>query len=190
MKTPKEKMQLIHHPKKGKMGGLLIVFIWIAIWNIAYQLLHGIWHDWSIQVVNWSFFASVTLFFMQEELTYKERFWYTLVGGNVGLLLAAGVIVSSKALAGFGLDHTVAVTMPLLACVAVLILANPYLPMVFNNVGFIYFIVSFVKTDEVITKLPSNMLSLLLGSVILNIGCSVLLNAYKKKLSKNSAAKQ
>ena len=80
--------------------------------------------------------------------------------------------------------------MPLLACVAVLILANPYLPMVFNNVGFIYFIVSFVKTDEVITKLPSHMLSLLLGSVILNIGCSVLLNAYKKKLSKNSAAKQ
>ncbi len=190
MKTPKEKIQLIHHPKKGKIGGLFIVFIWIAIWNIAYQLLNGIWHDWDIQIVNWAFFASITLFFMQEELTYKERFWYTLVGGNVGLLLAAGVIVNSKVMAGFGLDHTVAVTMSLLACVAVLILANPYLPMVFNNVGFIYFIASFVKTDEVVTKLPSHMLSLLLGSVILNIGCSVLLNAYKKKLSKNSAAKQ
>ncbi len=189
MKKSKEKMQLIHRPKKGKMGGLLIVFIWIAIWNIAYQLLHGIWHDWDIQIVNWAFFASVTLFFMQEELIYKERFWYTLVGGNVGLLLAAGVVVSSKALTGFGLDHTVAVTMSLLVCVAVLILANPYLPMVFNNVGFIYFIVSFVKTDEVISKLPSHMLSLFLGSVILNLGCTVLLNIYKKKLSKNNIAK-
>lgn len=185
----KEKVKLIHHPKKGKIGGLLIVFIWIAIWNIAYQLLHDIWHDWSIQVVNWSFFASVTLFFMQEELTYKERFWHTLVGGNVGLLLAAGVIICSKALGGLGLGHTAAVTIPLLICVAILILANPYLPMVFNNVGFIYFIVSFVKTDEVITKLPSNMLSLILGSVILNLGCAVLLNAYKKKLSQKASAK-
>ena len=189
MKTSKEKIQLIHHPKKGKMGGLFIVFIWIAIWNIAYQLLHGIWHDWNIQIVNWAFFASVTLFFMQEELTYKERFWYTLVGGNIGLLLAAGVIVGSKAMTGFGLHHTVAVTISLLVCIAVLILANPYLPMVFNNVGFIYFIVSFVKTDEVISMLPSNMLSLLVGSVILNLGCTVLLNAYKKRLSKNSTAK-
>ena len=189
MGKSKEKMQLIHQPKKGKMGGLFIVFIWIAVWNIAYQLLHGIWHDWDIQIVNWAFFASVTLFFMQEELTYKERFWHTLIGGNVGLLLAAGVIVSSKALTGLGLEHTAAVTISLLVCVAVLILVNPYLPMVFNNVGFIYFIVSFVKTDEVISMLPSNMLSLLVGSVILNLGCTVLLNAYKKRLSKNSITK-
>ena len=184
MENSKEKFTLLHKPKKGKMGGLLIVFVWIAIWNVAYQLLHGIWHDWSIQIVNWAFFASVTLFFMQEELTYKNRFLYTLIGGNVGLLLAAGVIVSSKYLSGFGLNHTLAVTIPLLICVAVLILANPYLPMIFNNVGFIYFIVSFVKTDEVITKLPSHMLSLLLGSIILNLGCAVLLNIYKKKLIK------
>ena len=184
MVNSKEKFTLLHKPKKGKMGGLLIVFVWIAIWNVAYQLLHGIWHDWSIQIVNWAFFASVTLFFMQEELTYKNRFLYTLIGGNVGLLLAAGVIVSSKYLSGFGLNHTLAVTIPLLICVAVLILANPYLPMIFNNVGFIYFIVSFVKTDEVITKLPSHMLSLLLGSIILNLGCAVLLNIYKKKLIK------
>ena len=184
MENSKEKFTLLHKPKKGKMGGLLIVFVWIVIWNVAYQLLHGIWHDWSIQIVNWAFFASVTLFFMQEELTYKNRFWYTLIGGNVGLLLAAGVIVSSKYLSGFGLNHTLAVTIPLLICVAVLILANPYLPMIFNNVGFIYFIVTFVKTDEVITKLPSHMLSLLLGSIILNLGCAVLLNIYKKKLIK------
>ena len=187
MQTTTDKITLIHKPKKGKLGGLLIVFIWIAVWNIAYQLLHGIWHDWNVQIVNWAFFASVTLFFMQEELTYKERFWYTLIGGNVGLILAASVIISSRVLSGFGLNHTLAVTIPLLLCVAVLILANPYLPMIFNNVGFIYFIVSFVKTDEVITKLPSHMLSLLLGSIILNLGCAVLLNIYKKMLKKKTS---
>lgn len=184
MQNSKEKITLLSKPKKGKMCGLLIVFIWIAIWNVAYQLLHGIWHDWNIQIVNWAFFASVTLFFMQEELTYKNRFWYTLIGGNVGLLLAVGVIVSSRYLSGFGLNHTLAVTIPLLICVAILILANPYLPMIFNNVGFIYFIVSFLKTDELIIKLPSHMLSLLLGSIILNLGCAILLSIYKKKLIK------
>ncbi|MBR6531515.1 MAG: hypothetical protein IKT61_03345 [Clostridia bacterium] len=180
----KEGFKLIHKPKKGKMGGLLIVFLWIALWNVIYQLVHGIWHDWDIQIVNWAFFASVTLFFMQEELSYKNRFWYTLVGGSVGLLLAVGVIFSSKYLTGFGLDHTVAVCIPLLVCVAILILANPYLPMIFNNVGFIYFIVSFIQTDKAIPNLPSHLVSLLVGSVVLNLGCTVLLNIYKKNLAK------
>lgn len=182
----KEGFKLFHKPKKGKMGGLLIVFVWIAIWNIVYQLLHGVWHDWSIQIVNWAFFASVTLFFMQEELSYKERFWYTLVGGSVGLLLAAGVSVGCKFLMQLGLGHTVAVAIPLLIAIAVLILANPYLPMVFNNVGFIYLIVSFVETDKIITNLPSHLVSLLLGSIILNIGCSILLTIYRKKLAKKA----
>ncbi len=183
----REKIKLLHKPAKGKMGGLLIVFIWIALWNIIYQLLHGMWHDWDIQIVNWAFFASVTLFFMQEELTYKERFWYTLVGGSIGLIIAAGVSSGCKALMGFGLDHTLAVILMLLVAVAVLILANPYLPMIFNNVGFIYFIVSFVQTDKIVTNLPSHLVSLLAGSVILNLGCSVLLTAYKKSLSKKAA---
>lgn len=182
----KESFKLLHKPKKGKMGGLLIVFIWIAVWNIIYQLLHGIWHDWSIQVVNWAFFASVTLFFMQEELSYKDRFWYTLVGGSVGLLLAAGVSVSCKALMQFGLSHTAAVAIPLIAVIAVLILANPYLPMIFNNVGFIYLIVSFVETDRIIVNLPSHLISLLLGSVILNLGCSALLTVYRRKIAQKS----
>lgn len=178
-----QKFNLFHKPPKGKMVGLAIVFLWIALWNIIYQILHGIWHDWSIQVINWAFFASVTLFFMQEELTYKKRFWYTLVGGSVGLLIAAGVILSCKWLMTLGLSHTIAVTIPLLIAVAVLILANPYLPMIFNNVGFIYFIVSFVETDKIIVNLPNHLISLLLGSLILNLGAAVLLNAYKKILA-------
>lgn len=178
-----EKFKLLHKPPKGKMGGLLIVFLWIAVWNIIYQLVHGIWHDWDIQIVNWAFFASVTLFFMQEELSYKQRFWYTLVGGSTGLLLAAGVILSFKALMGLGLDHTTAVAIPLIVAIAILILANPYLPMIFNNVGFIYFIVSFIDTSTAVSNLPSHLISLLAGSLILNLGCAVLLNAYKKRLA-------
>lgn len=59
-------------PPKGKMKGLLIVFAWIILWNFIYQAVHGAWHD--MPIANWAFFISVTIFFMQEELTYKGPF--------------------------------------------------------------------------------------------------------------------
>ena len=75
-----ETFQLFHKPSKSKMKVLTLVFIWIAIWNVIYQYLHSahLLHfeigSLSLGVENWAFFAAVTLFFMQEELTYKERF--------------------------------------------------------------------------------------------------------------------
>ena len=83
-------LKFFSKPPKGKMKGLLIVFAWIILWNLIYQIVHGAWHE--MPIANWAFFISVTIFFMQEELTYKARFVHTLIGGAVGLLLAAGVI--------------------------------------------------------------------------------------------------
>ena len=181
--------KLLHKPDKGKMGALLIVFVWIAIWNVIYQAVHGIWADSSIQIVNWAFFVTVTLFFMQEELTYKQRFWHTLIGGAVGLLLAAGIVVICTVIMKNGIGHLAAVGIPLIAAIALLILLHPYLPAVFNNVGFVYLIIAFVETDKMITLLPSYLLSLLLGSLILNLGCSWLINVYTKVLTKKAIEK-
>ncbi len=185
----KENFKLLHKPAKGRMGALLVTFVWIALWNIIYQAVHGLWADSSIQIVNWAFFATVTLFFMQEELTYKQRFWHTLVGGAVGLLFAAAIGYICVALMGKGVSYLVAVAIPLVISIAMLILLNPYLPLFFNNVGFIYLIIAFVEADYVVSKLPSYLLSLLLGSLILNLGCTFLLNAYTKAMTKKAMAK-
>ena len=182
------KFKLLHKPAKGKMGGLLIVFLWIAIWNVVYQAVHGLWAESEIQIVNWAFFAAVTLFFMQEELTYKERFWHTMVGGTVGLVLAAGVGFVCTVLITGGMNHTLAVCIPLVAVIAALILAHPYLPMIFNNVGFIYLIVAFVESDKVVSNLPSYIVSLVLGSLILNLGSSFFIGLYTKALTKKAIA--
>lgn len=186
--TKKEGFKLIHKPAKGKMGALLIVFAWIAVWNVVYQAIHGLWHDSAIQIVNWAFFAAVTLFFMQEELTYKQRFWHTMVGGSVGLALAAGIGVVCTVLMEKGVGYAAAVCIPLVIAIAVLILAHPYLPMIFNNVGFIYLIVAFVESDKVVSMLPSYIISLVLGSLILNLGCSFLIGLYTKQLTKKAIA--
>ena len=75
------KFKLLHKPTKTKMQVLSLVFVWIAIWNVVYQYLHGagLLHfeigNLHLGVENWAFFAAVTLFFMQEELSYKDRFW-------------------------------------------------------------------------------------------------------------------
>ncbi len=189
------KLIVFGKPTKAKIKILTIVFLWIALCNVVYQYLHAadLLHfeigSLHLGVENWAFFAAVTLFFLQEELSYKNRFWHTLVGGTVGLLLAAALVVITGALQGQGLDHATAICIPLMVILAVLIIASPFAPMIFNNVGFIYFIVALIKSGELIHNLPSYIFSLVLGSLILNLGCSVLINAATKAMQKKAAAK-
>lgn len=88
-----------------------------------------------------------------------------------------------------GVPHLAAVMIPLTVCIAALILLNPYLPVFFNNVGFCYFIISLINAKAAVEKLPVYLLSLLLGSIFLNLGCSGLLALYKKAMMKKAAAK-
>ena len=124
---------------------------------------------------------------MQEELSYKDRFWHTLCGGTVGLLLAGGVVATVGFLMGKGLDHATAASIPLVIVVGMLILLHPYIPLFFNNVGFIYLIVAFVKSDVMLENLPSYILSLVLGSVFLNLGCSVIITKFTAFAQKKAA---
>ncbi len=187
--TKKEGIKLLHKPAKGKMGALVIVFIWIAIWNVIYQALHGLWAESEIQIVNWAFFVTVTLFFMQEELTYKQRFWHTLVGGAVGLGIAAVIGKVCVSMMTGGMSYLVSISIPLVIGIGLLILLNPYFPMIFNNVGFVYLIIAFIQSDKLEALLPSYLISLLLGSIILNLGCSLLINTYTKVLTKKTIEK-
>lgn len=187
------KFTLFHKPTKAKLHVLLIVFAWIGIWNVIYQYLHaaGALHfeigSLSLGVENWAFFVAVTLFFMLEELPLKDRFWHTLCGGIVGLLLAAGIVLTVPFLMGKGLDHATAVSIPLVIVVAALILLHAYIPLFFNNVGFIYLIVAFIQADVMVEKLPSYIFSVIVASLILNLGSIVLINKYTAYAQKKAA---
>ena len=186
-----KKIKLLHKPPKGKVPALCLVFLWIALWNSVFQLLeitHIMPHE-GLRLVNWAFFMTVAVFFLQEELTYKERFWHTLCGGAVGLLLAACVGLGKGFFVGLGLPELAATCIPLVTIIGVLILTRPFLPMFFNDVGFVYLICSFIRSDKIVTDLPSHMLSLVLGSIILNLGASGIITLYKKKMAKKAAKK-
>ncbi len=186
----KKGIKLLHKPPKGKLPALCLVFLWIALWNVIFQALHDVMPHEGLRVINWAFFISVAVFFLQEELTYKERFWHTLCGGAVGLLLAAAVSLSAKLLMGLGLSHFAAVCIPLVFIIGVLILTRPFIPMFFNDVGFVYLICSFIESDKIVANLPSHLLSLVLGSIILNLGASGLITLYKKQKAKKRAKNQ
>lgn len=182
------KLTFFAKPAKGKMTTLFVVFLWIVLWNIIYQLIHPYLHDSPLMIENWAFFISVTIFFMQEELTPKQRFWHTLVGGAVGLLLAAGVVIGCTKLMALGLSHTLSICILLIAAIAMLILLHPYMPMFFNNVGFCYFIVSLIDSSKTVEKLPDHLVSLLLGSICLNLGVIGVLHILKTVKAKKSSA--
>jgi hypothetical protein len=188
------KFKLLHKPTKTKMQVLSLVFIWIAIWNVIYQYLHGagLLHfeigGISLAVENWAFFAAVTLFFMQEELSYKDRFWHTLCGGTVGLLLAGGVAATVHLLMGKGLDHATAASIPLVIVVGALILLHPYIPLFFNNVGFIYLIVSVIDTKAFCADFTTILVSFFVGGAIYVGGAIGIVHFLKYRAKKKLAA--
>ncbi len=183
----KGKVKFFSKPPKGKMTTLFVVFLWIILWNVIYQALHHQLSELPIPIENWSFFICVTVFFMQEELSLMQRFWHTLVGGAVGLFLACAVVGGCTLLAKAGLSSLLAVIIMLIITIGMLILLHPYCPMVFNNVGFIYFIVSLIDSSSTIEMLPSNLVSLGAGSICLNLGVIAVLTILKTVKAKKSS---
>ena len=189
MSENNNKLTFFAKPAKGKMTTLFVVFLWIIFWNVIYQIIHPHLHDSPLSIESWAFFISVTIFFMQEELTPKQRFWHTLVGGAVGLLIAAGVVLGCKQLMALGLSHLPAICIVLIIAIAMLIMLHPYMPMFFNNVGFCYFIVSLIDSSKTVEKLPDHLFSLLLGSICLNLGVIGVLRLLKKVKAKKANSK-
>lgn len=181
-------MKFVNKPAEGKMPVLAIIFSWVALWNIVFQIAEHLWE--GIPIISWSFFICLTVFFMQEELKLWERFWATLIGGTVGLL-CAWVLVQSKVFLVYslGFNPVISTCIPLLIILALIIFLAPVIPYIFNNVGFCYFIIALINGSAFVGKsglvyLGKLELSLILGNILLNIGSILLITAYMKAKKK------
>lgn len=195
-----KKIKFFQKPAKGFLPILWIITGWVVLWNVIYQILAHIERSngttlvqfGSIKIVAWAFFITITIFFMQEELSNKDRFFTTLFGGAAGILLGWGVASGTAALAAAGVNATLALCIFLVTAITMLIMLPPYMPYLFNNVGFCYFIIYFVFSEiteeaETISVIPSLLISLVLGSIIMNLGCMLLLKIFencKKKYAR------
>ena len=79
--------------------------------------------------------------------------------------------------------------LPLAVVLFILIILHPYAPKVLNNVGFAYLTVACIDTTALATHLPQFFITFIVGSVLFN-GVCVLLMKLAKALAVKSAQKE
>lgn len=151
-------------PEAGEMKIQAAVFVWIVLVNLAVQI-------WSaplagIGFCSWAFFLNSVLYFLSGEEDPKKRFLEVLLGSACGILLAAGLVLAAVELQETGLGQVAATMVPLVLCLALMILLHPYCPLVLNNAGFGYFIVALIHAESAAENVLPYLGSHVAGQVI------------------------
>lgn len=156
----------IETKKKVKINA--VVFLWILFCNSVVQIffmqLSGIGFS------TWAFFLINVLFFLMNDVDYKERFIRALIGSIVGLLAAGFMTFATEKLSVAGVTGVISIMMPLTVCLAVIIILHPIFPRLFNNCGFAYFVVALINSETAFVNMIPYMVSTVAGHLIVNTG--------------------
>ena len=147
----------------------LMLLVWILIANAIIHVT-GLEYSWLI------FLSNIMMFTLEGDV--KDRFVTVELGGLVGLILTVIALLSITAL-----------TPVLGGFFGFLIILHPYAPKVLNNVGFAYLTVACIDTTALATHLPQFFITFIVGSVLFN-GVCVLLMKPAKALAVKSAQKE
>ncbi len=143
----------------------LMLLVWILIANAIIHVT-GLEYSWLI------FLSNIMMFTLEGDV--KDRFVTVELGGLVGLILTVIALLSITALT------------PVLF---ILIILHPYAPKVLNNVGFAYLTVACIDTTALATHLPQFFITFIVGSILFN-GVCVLLMKPAKALAVKSVQKE
>ncbi len=147
----------------------LMLLVWILVAN---AFLHAISFEY-----NWLIFLSnIMLFTMEGDV--KDRFISVEIGGLVGLLLTVGALLAITALTPV-LGSMAGFLIPLAVVLFLLVIVHPYAPKVFNNVGFAYLTVACIDTTAFATHIPMFFATFIVGSLIFNGVCILLMKPAK-----------
>ena len=152
----------------------LMLLAWILIANAIIHVT-GMEYSWLI------FLSNIMMFTLEGDV--KDRFWTVELGGLVGLVLTVVALLSITALTPV-LGGFFGFLIPL-----AVVLFIPYAPKVLNNVGFAYLTVACIDTTALATHLPQFFITFIVGSVIFN-GVCVLLMKPAKALAVKSVQKE
>ena len=157
----------------------LMMLVWILIANAFF---HVIEFDYSWLV----FLSNIMLFTMEGDI--KDRFISVELGGLVGMVLTVLAMLAIAALTPV-LGGLLGLLLPLAVVLFILIILHPYAPKVLNNVGFAYLTVACIDTTALATHLPQFFITFIVGSVLFN-GVCVLLMKPAKALAVKSVQKE
>ena len=152
----------------------LMMLVWILIANAFF---HVIEFDYSWLV----FLSNIMLFTMEGDI--KDRFISVELGGLAGMVLTVLAMLAIAALTPV-LGGLPGLLLPLAVVLFILIILHPYAPKVLNNVGFAYLTVACIDAETFATNLPRFFLAYIVGSLVFNGVCILLMKPAKTLAAK------
>ena len=143
----------------------LMMVVWILIANAFF---HAIEFEYSWLV----FLSNIMLFTMEGDI--KDRFISVELGGLVGMVLTVLAMLAIGALTPV-LGGMPGLLLPLGVVLFILIILHPYAPKVLNNVGFAYMTDACNDSAPFATNLPLFFGVYIVGSLVFNGGCVLLM---------------
>jgi len=156
----------------------LMLLVWILIANAFF---HVIEFDYSWLV----FLSNIMLFTMEGDI--KDRFLSVELGGLVGMVLTVLAMLAIAALTPV-LGGLPGLLLPLAVVLFILIILHPYAPKVLNNVGFAYLTVACIDAETFAASLPRFFLVYIVGSLVFNGVCILLMKPAKALAAKTVKA--
>ena len=158
----------------------LMLLVWILIANAIIHVT-GLEYSWLI------FLSNIMMFTLEGDV--KDRFVTVELGGRfrdicAGTPALLSITALTPVLGGF-----FGFLIPLAVVLFILIILHPYAPKVLNNVGFAYLTVACIDTTALATHLPQFFITFIVGSVLFN-GVCVLLMKPAKALAVKSVQKE
>ena len=155
----------------------LSLLLWILIAN-------GVLHAMNFQYAWLIFISNIMLFTMDGDI--KDRLISVELGGLAGLVLTVAALLAISALTPI-LGSLFGFLLPLAVVLFLLIVIHPYAPKVLNNVGFAYLTCACIDVKAFSSNIPLFFVTFIVGSLIFNGVCVLLMNPCKKLAMKNSA---
>ena len=143
----------------------LMLLVWILIANAVIHLT-GMEYSWLI------FLSNIMMFTLEGDV--KDRLVTVELGGLVGLVLTVAALLSISALTPI-LGDFLGFILPLAVVLFILIILHPYAPKVLNNVGFAYLTVACIDSATFAANLPLFFGVYIVGSLVFNGGCVLLM---------------
>lgn len=164
--------------KKFLLYFRLSLLVWILIANAFLHIIH-FEYSWLI------FISNIMLFTLEGDI--KDRFITVEVGGFVGLVLTVVALLAITALTPV-LGDLFGFLIPLAVILFILIVLHPYAPKVLNNVGFAYLTCACIDTEAFAANIVLFLATFVIGSLIFNGGCLLIMSTVKKMVFKPETA--
>ena len=154
----------LYKPSKVQLKIQFGVFLWIAFLNVLVQIFQE--QLTAMHFYSWAFFMVNIMFFLIIDANIKERYLQVLFGSIFGILLSALMVISVVCLEKIGLPYIISVSIPVVICLALLIMCKPIMPIFFNNYGFAYFMLALITPKQVVANMPYYLICTILGHIV------------------------